>query len=181
MSRQVHRLRMHLGRVVRDIERNTDGREDRGVVFAEELAMAQRLLVLGKQDRNKLHSLHAPEVECISKGKAHKRYEIGVKVSIATTNRRGFVLGGMTLSGNPYGGHTLNPVIGHLKSDGHLGRNWLKDVVGDRMNVLLCCAGHNLQLNLRRLRFFCLWILGLGCGVHGIRDIRQCPGWSGRW
>ena len=48
----------------------------------------------------------------------------------------------------------IEPVIGHLKSDGHLGRNWLKGEEGDRMNVLLCCAGHNLGLILRRLRFF---------------------------
>ena len=236
MRRQVNRLRTYLGRVVRDIERKTAGREDLGEdlgeVFGEELAMARRLLVQGKQDRKKLYSLHAPEVECISKGKAHKRYEFGVKVSIATTNRGGFVLGGVALSGNPYDGHTLKPaldqvrrltgrvidevfvdrgyrghaeeeasvyisgqrrgvvtrrlrkclkrrqaiepVIGHLKSDGHLGRNWLKGEEGDRMNVLLCCAGHNLRLILRRLRFFCLWILG-------IFTLALTPAWSGRW
>ena len=237
MGRQVRRLRTYLGRVVRDIERKTAGREDLGMVFAEELAMARRLLVQERKGRNKLYSLHAPEVECISKGKAHRRYEFGVKVSIATTNRGGFVLGGMALAGNPYDGHTLKraldqvrrltgqsieevfvdrgyrghdegeasvylsgqrrgivtrrlrrclrrrqaiePVIGHLKSDGHLGRNWLKGVEGDRMNVLLCCAGHNLRLILRRLRDFCLWILGLGCSVCDALGIRARRGLNG--
>ena len=167
-----------------------------------------------QHDRNKLYSLPAPEVECLAKGKAHKRYEFGVKVSIAATNKSNFVVGAMALSGNPYDGHTLTgaleqvrrmsgqridevfldrgyrghgeslsevyisgqkrgittqrlkrslkrrqaiePIIGHLKSDGLLGRNYLKGTLGDQMNVLLCCAGHNLRLILKRLRFFCL-------------------------
>ena len=50
----------------------------------------------------------------------------------------------------------IEPIIGHLKSDGLLGRNYLKGTLGDQMNVLLCCAGHNLRLILKRLRFFCL-------------------------
>ena len=50
----------------------------------------------------KLYSLHAPEVECISKGKAHKKYEFGVKVSVVTTNRDSFVVGMLTEPGNPY-------------------------------------------------------------------------------
>ena len=51
---------------------------------------------------DKLCSLHAPKVECISKGKAHKRYEYGVKASIAVTNRGDLVVGGLALPGNPY-------------------------------------------------------------------------------
>ena len=50
----------------------------------------------------------------------------------------------------------IEPIIGHLKSDGLLGRNYLKGTLGDQMNVLLCCSGHNLRLILKRLRFFCL-------------------------
>ena len=48
----------------------------------------------------------------------------------------------------------IEPIIGHLKNDGLLGRNYLKGELGDQMNILLCCAGHNLRLVLRRLRFF---------------------------
>ena len=50
----------------------------------------------------------------------------------------------------------IEPVIGHLKSDGLLDRNYLKGTQGDQFNVLLSCAGHNLRLVLRRLRLFCL-------------------------
>ncbi len=109
MHRQVKRLRTYLDRVVRDIERKTAGREDLEPVFADELAMARRLLAQEKKGRNQRYSLHAPEVECISKGKAHQRYEFGVKVSIATTNRSHFLLGGMALAGNPDDGQPLKP------------------------------------------------------------------------
>ena len=51
---------------------------------------------------------------------------------------------------------SIEPVIGHLKADGLLGRNHLKGTQGDQLNVLLSCAGHNLRLILRRLRLFCL-------------------------
>ncbi|MEJ2399284.1 MAG: transposase, partial [Gammaproteobacteria bacterium] len=54
----------------------------------------------------------------------------------------------------------IEPVIGHLKSDGLLGRNYLKGTEGDQMNVMLSCAGHNLRLILRQLRILCLQILG---------------------
>jgi IS5 family transposase len=37
----------------------------------------------------RVYSLHAPEVECIGKGKAHRPYEFGVKVSLATTHLAG--------------------------------------------------------------------------------------------
>ena len=57
----------------------------------------------------------------------------------------------------------IEPIIGHLKSDGLLGRNYLKGTLGDQMNVLLCCAGYNLRLILKRLRFF-VSIFGDGFG-----------------
>jgi len=61
-----------------------------------------------KNDRNKLYSLHAPEVECISKGKARQRYEFGVKVSVASILREGLVVGIRVMYGNTYDGHTLD-------------------------------------------------------------------------
>ena len=57
--------------------------------------------------QERLYNLHAPETECISKGKAHKRYEFGVKVSFATTVKETFVVGARSFTGNPYDGHTL--------------------------------------------------------------------------
>jgi len=212
----VKRLKTYLGRVVREIERQaliwrTDPVASERI--GEELTKAKRLLAQEKTSKNKLYSLHAPEVECISKGKAHKRYKFGVKASIAVTNRRNFVVGGLSLPGNPYDGHTLvtaldqvrritghgikqayvdkgyrgneekdatvyisgqkrgvktrslrnrikrrqaiEPVIGHLKNEGHLGRNYLHGPEGDEMNVVLACTGYNLRMILRQLKIFC--------------------------
>ena len=77
--------------------------------------MAKRLLAQQKQDKHKLYSLHAPEVECISKGKTHKRYEFGVKASIATTNKSNVVVGGRAVPGNPYDGHTLKEALAQVR------------------------------------------------------------------
>ena len=49
-----------------------------------------------------------PEVECVSKGKAHKRYEFGCKVSVAATSKGGWFVGAKAIHGNPYNGHTLS-------------------------------------------------------------------------
>ena len=64
-----------------------------------------------REDKQKLFSVHAPEVECISKGKVHKRYEFGVKVGITVTNQSNFVLGARSFPGNPYDGHTLDSCL----------------------------------------------------------------------
>ncbi len=115
MRRQLRTLHTYLGRVVRDIERKIHGDEKLIQLFAEELKMAKRLLNQQRDSSNKLYSLHAPEVECISKGKAHKRYEFGVKASIAVTNRSNFVIGGLALPGNPYDGHTLKDALDQVR------------------------------------------------------------------
>ena len=72
-----------LGRVVRDIGRKAVEIDSQ---LQEYLERAQKLLEQTQKSKNKLYSIDAPEVECISKGKAHKRYEFGCKVSVATTN-----------------------------------------------------------------------------------------------
>ncbi len=71
------------------------------------LSRTGRILAQRPKDKNKLYALHAPEVECISKGKARTPYEFGVKVSIATTHKEGLVVGMRSMPGNPYDGHTL--------------------------------------------------------------------------
>ncbi len=99
-----------VGRVVRDIERKlAASAEEIRLIFKPQLEQAHQLLHQTRQrkTKNKLYSLHAPEVECIAKGKAHKRYEFGVKASFVTTLREGFVVGAMSFPGNPYDGHTL--------------------------------------------------------------------------
>jgi hypothetical protein len=109
-------LKTQLGRVIRDIERRIKGKSELEEAFAKPLHLAGRD---HKQDRRqrgpKVDSLHAPEVECIGKGKAHKPYEFGVKVSVATPVYRckggQFVAHVQALPGNPYDGHTLAKVI----------------------------------------------------------------------
>jgi len=80
---------------------------DQAEGFQELLARVDRLLTQQRQDKGKLYSVHAPEVECLAKGKAHNPYEFGVKVSVATTHASNFVVGLQALAGNPYDGHTL--------------------------------------------------------------------------
>ncbi|HEA64995.1 MAG TPA: transposase [Candidatus Aminicenantes bacterium] len=64
-----------------------------------------------KTSKEKLYSLYHPEVECISKGKVHKKYEFGCKVAIVTTHKEGLCLSIEALHGNPYDGHTLPQAI----------------------------------------------------------------------
>ena len=111
MRKQVKSQRTWLGRVVRDIGRKLVGQPDLLAHFAEELILAERLIVQKTHDKNKLYALHEPHVVCISKGKAHKKYEFGSKVSVAVTNRECFVVGMTSLPGNPYDGHTLSGAL----------------------------------------------------------------------
>ena len=71
----------------------------------------RRLLAQTRTSKNKLYSVHAPEVECIAKGKAHKRYEFGCKASVATTSKSNWIIGTQALHGNPYDGHTLGGAL----------------------------------------------------------------------
>ena len=72
------------------------------------LERAERIRTQQPKDKNKLYALHAPEVECIGKGKARKPYEFGVKASIAVTHKSGLMVGARTFPGNPYDGHILS-------------------------------------------------------------------------
>lgn len=109
--RWLRHMRTWLGRLTRDIRRKIDGDPILEAAFATVLERAERILGQQKDDKVKLYAFHAPEVECIGKGKARTRYEFGCKTSIATTNERckggQFVLGAMALPGNPYDGHSL--------------------------------------------------------------------------
>jgi len=69
---------------------------------------AERIRTQRPKDKGKLYALHAPEVECIGKGKARKPYEFGVKASVAVTHKSGLMVGARTFPGNPYDGHLLN-------------------------------------------------------------------------
>src|SRR5690242_8942178 len=113
-------LRTRLGRVIRDIRRKIADNKTLNEHFADLLALAVRVRFQDHRQRGpKVYALHAPEVECIGKGKARAPYEFGCKVSIATpvTKPRGgqFVLHSKALHGNPFDGHTLGPVITELE------------------------------------------------------------------
>ena len=215
--RQLRLLRSRLGRIIRDIRRKIEGRPELEAAFEAPLARAAQIRSQQHRQRGwKLYSFHAPEVECIGKGKASAPYEFGVKASIVTTNACApggqFVLHAKALPGNPYDGHTLGsiidatekltgcaierayvdkgyrghdtanprrvfisgqkrgvfgaierelrrrsaiePVIGHMKTDGHLGRCHLKGREGDAANVVLTAIGHNLRRVLAWLKAF---------------------------
>src|SRR5216683_1289839 len=188
------------------------------------LSLAHRVREQQQRQRGpKVYSLHAPEVECIGKGKAHRPYEFGVKVSVATTLKHckggQFVTHVKALPGNPYDGHTLatvipdmevlvgntieriltdkgyrghnappdykfrvfisgqkrgvtpqikrqlrrrsavEPVIGHLKAEHRMGRNYLWHRRGDAANAVLAAVGYNFRRLIRWLRLLLRRIL----------------------
>ena len=212
--RELKFLRTRLGRVIRDIRRKVAGDETLRERFADLLALAMRVRFQDHRQRGpKVYALHAPEVECIGKGKARAPYEFGCKVSIATPAAKPkggqFVLHAKALHGNPFDGHTLGPVIteleqltgietrrihvdkgyrghnhkekfrvwisgqvqrvtrpirremkrraavepviGHVKAEHRMSRNYLKGRDGDRINAVLAAAGYNFGLLLRWL------------------------------
>jgi len=210
MGREIRKLRTWLGRVIRDVQRKGG---EIGGRLKQRLEIAQRLHAQRRDSKNKLYALHAPEVECLAKGKARTPYEFGVKVSVAVTAKEGLVVGMRSMPGNPYDGHTVEsqleqvgiltghtprialadrgyrgadtpigtrllishtrrlpvplkkllkrrqvvePMIGHMKTDGLLDRNWLRGADGDALHALMCGAGHNLRMLLRYLRVLCL-------------------------
>jgi len=225
-NRALRKLKTYLGRVIRDITRKIEGDPWLEVMFAQLLSLARRVLAQERgQCGPKVYSLHAPEVECIGKGKAHKPYEFGVKVSVATTLKHckggQFVTHVQALPGNPYDGHTLarvipameqlvgntierlhadagyrghnappdykfkiytskqkrrvtpqikremrrrsaiEPVIGHLKAEHRLDRNYLAFREGDANNAILAAVGYNFRLLIRWLRLLLRIILGI--------------------
>ncbi|CDM56852.1 IS5 family transposase [Rhizobium sp. T136] len=216
-GKALRKLKTYLGRIVRDIERQIAGDEQLDAIFKWSLYQAKTVIEQRQRQRGrKIYSLHADEVECIGKGKAHKPYEFGVKVSVATTLNRSkggqFALHATALPGNPYDGHTLatvvpdmekmignevtriladagyrghnapeshklrvftsgqkrrltpaikrqmrrrsavEPVIGHLKSEHRMDRNYLAGEQGHAVNAVLAAAGYNFSLLLRWFR-----------------------------
>ena len=123
LKKTVKRQRTVLGVVMREVQRKLDAdtqaiaaggapaHEPNGPTAISELMMwlgrAERIRTQQRHDKNKLYALHAPEVECIGKGKARKPYEFGVKVSLAVTHKQGLMVGARSFPGNPYDGHIL--------------------------------------------------------------------------
>jgi IS5 family transposase len=98
--------------VIRDIERKEPNPDEQ---LASLLDVSTKVYNRTRNEKNKIYSVHAPEVECISKGKAHKRYEFGCKVSVAATSKGGWFVGAMAKHGNPYDGHTLSDTLSQVE------------------------------------------------------------------
>lgn len=112
MRAAIKTLRTRVGRVQRDVQRQLAKLPEQVQAKGQDLLQrVGRLLTQKTKDKNKLYALHAPEVECISKGKARNPYEFGVKVTLATTLKEGLVVGMRSMPGNPYDGHTLDETI----------------------------------------------------------------------
>jgi IS5 family transposase len=106
--RETKRLRQYLGRVIRDIRRK---RPRPAPALKSLLERSERIFRQQRHDTKKVYSVHAPEVECIAKGKAHKPYEFGCKVAVVTTSRSNWVVGIDAVHENPYDGATLSPAL----------------------------------------------------------------------
>ena len=113
MRRQLRKLRTYVGRMIRDIRRKATNIDQE---LATLLDRADRIRCQQPKDSKKLYSLHEPEVQCISKGKAHKRYEFGQKIAVATTNRSNWIVASRLCENNPYDGHTLAATLSTVES-----------------------------------------------------------------
>jgi transposase, IS5 family len=107
-AKQTKKLKTYLGRLIRDIQRKFTYPDEELAVMLERTS---RIHSQKRDDNNKLYSLDAPEVECISKGKAHKRYEFGCKIGLSITHRNNWITSSWAFHGNPYDGHTLSSTI----------------------------------------------------------------------
>jgi IS5 family transposase len=218
------KLRVIAGRLLRDVRRKCS--KAQLLAYAESFALFEKVLTQEVGGPDHIYSLHEPDVYCLAKGKDHKLYEFGSKVSVAVDAESGIIVGAFNCTTNRYDGHTvpdaleqiehitgwkpgalladrgyrgvepvgrtrlitpdtarrlpdgidrdeqrrllrrrtaIEPVIGHLKSDHRLCRNFLKGWIGDEINVLLAAVGWNLSKWLRKifaLRAWCiLWLL----------------------
>ncbi len=94
------------GRLIRELDRKLPPR-----LHQSTLALFKKVLAQKKTDSNKIYSLHEPHVQCISKGKEHKKYEFGSKVSIITTKNTGVIIGAINIEKNVHDSKTLEPAI----------------------------------------------------------------------
>ena len=222
----VKRMRTIARAMVNDIARKMDAFQLEQ--YGKDIELYLRVINQERSDKKKVYSLHEPEVECISKGKEHKKYEFGNKSAIAKTGS-GLIVSAIAFKGTPYDGHTLSahmdqilrltgyvpkealtdrgyrgkkrvgdmaisiptsgtpgqsyyqkrkarkkfckragiePVIGHLKSDHRMMRNYLKGTLGDAINTMMAAAAYNLRhwMNKNALQFFVSWLRVLvGC------------------
>lgn len=188
-----------------------------------DLQLFKRVLSQKRSDSDKIYSLHEPQVKCYTKGKEHKRFEFGSKVSLLITQRTGVIVGAMNFTDTLHDSKTLpfaldqyerltgkqpvhlfldrgyrgpkmindthlhtpkpdkditqskrrrhkrraaiEPVIGHLKHDYRMLRNYLKGSSGDSINLLLSAAAMNFK------RVMNLWKQGIRVFIHFVFNL----------
>lgn len=112
--RALRKLKVVAGPLIRELERklpepvHTEQRED--------FALYRRVLRPQLVDRNKIYSLHEPQVYCLSKGKEHKKYESGSKASVVMTKTHGVIVGAVAHEENPYDGDALQPTLAQTRT-----------------------------------------------------------------
>ena len=209
----LRKIKTLAGRQVRDIERQFSPSQQQR--YKELFIIINKILAQQKGGKNKVYSIHEPEVSCIAKGKEAKKFEFGNKSGIVLTKTTKIVVGAIAFENNPYDGHTLDehlnqteyltesrpktgivdrgyrgkkkingteiispsvpkkettqyekrkarkrfraragiePVIGHIKHDHRMLRNYLKGVIGDQLNTILAGTGFNLKKMLNRIK-----------------------------
>lgn len=104
------KLKTIAGRLVRKLERKLPKGK-----YTKELELYKKVLAQKQNSTNKVYSLHEPNVYCMSKGKAHKKYEYGCKASVVLTQNTGIIVGAMTFTTNTYDGHTLTSVLNQVE------------------------------------------------------------------
>ena len=117
------KLRTIAGRLVRELKRNLGENS----LYTELIDRFQTILSQRRNSRKKLYSIHEARVQCISKGKEHKKYEFGNKVSIIRS-ATGIILGAMSFR-NEYDGHTIEATLGQVE---RLTQRKIKILAGDR-------------------------------------------------
>jgi transposase, IS5 family len=197
------------GRLVRELSREfTEGQSS---FYKKPISIFNQILSQTKTSKNKIYSIHEPDVKCIAKGKEHKPYEFGNKSSIVKT-KNGIIVGAMAFKENIYDGDTLiaqldqterltgkrpevgiadrgyrgrkqigstqiiiptpaksqyqrtkqrkrfraragiEPIIGHVKHDHRMIRNYLTGTLGDAINTIIAAAAFNIKKYLNRIK-----------------------------
>jgi len=111
-ARAERRLRTIAGRLIRELERKLDTK--RLEHYKDTFSLFTRVLKQKRSDKNKIYSLHEPQVCCYSKGKEHKKYEFGAKASIVITKTSGIIVGAESFSNTIFDGHTLYSALEQL-------------------------------------------------------------------
>jgi transposase, IS5 family len=228
-NRIIKRIRTMAGVLIRELERKLP--QEALARHGETLQLFRRVHKQKRTDKNKIYSLHEPDVLCIGKGKEHKKYEFGRKASLVVTKTTGVIVGALSFRENIYDGNTLpdvleqvwqitescpqvaicdrgyrgrtrvgdteiltprrpknsdtlcqrrnarmrfrrragiEPVIGHVKQDHRMARNFLKGVLGDAINLFMAAAAFNFRKWMRKVaQFFALISFCLFTGIKG--------------